>query len=183
MLVLYVLVTFQMLWRQVQQVLPQPASDSVAHQRWEDDGVVGGGADCRAHPVLVQSQRWGGTAARRRLVASKHWDICNKLILKLQLFHFRFQFLLVRQGGCGRADARQRWHAVPCFVFCFLFHQLTSRVGFFLISCFVLMGRSAICNGAAESSQVQVQQRGDEAATAGRLVGHTQIHTWFVWRW
>lgn len=39
--------------REVQQVLPQSSSDAMADQRRENDGVVGGGADCRTHPVLL----------------------------------------------------------------------------------------------------------------------------------
>lgn len=46
--------------REVQQVLPQPTADSVAHWRREEDGVVGGGADRSPRPVCIQSQWWAG---------------------------------------------------------------------------------------------------------------------------
>lgn len=46
-----------LLSREVQQVLPQSASDSLGDRWGEEDGVVGGGADRSAHPVFLQSQR------------------------------------------------------------------------------------------------------------------------------
>lgn len=40
-----------------------------------------------------------------------------------------------------------------------------------------LIGRSSVCDGAAEPSQIQTEQSGDEAATGGRLISsNTIIH-------
>lgn len=47
----------RLIFREVQQVLPQSASDSVGDRRREEDGVVGGGADRGARPVCFQGQR------------------------------------------------------------------------------------------------------------------------------
>ena len=52
------LMFFFFLLREVQQVLSQSASDSLGDRWREEDGVVGGGADRGAHPVVLQVRRW-----------------------------------------------------------------------------------------------------------------------------
>lgn len=47
----------------------------------------------------------------------------------------------------------------------FSLHILLPEV--FLFISFGLFGRSSVCDGAAESSQIQIEQSGDEAATGG----------------
>lgn len=48
---------FFLLLREVQQVLSQSASDSLGDRWREEDGVVGGGADRGARPVVLQVRR------------------------------------------------------------------------------------------------------------------------------
>lgn len=47
---------------------------------------------------------------------------------------------------------------------------------FILSGSLVRFGRTSICDGAAESSQIQIQQRADEAAPGGTDVSFHSVH-------